>query len=76
MLPPIPVTHLWMQSISNGETAVPRAWTVRNYERLPGHHEAVVLWAMATTMTRRLARRRPAVQPRSVVPDQAMSAPS
>ena len=34
--------------------------TVRDYERLPEHHETMVHWAM--TMTRRLARRRPAVQ--------------
>jgi len=36
--------------------------TVRDYERLPGHHETVVYWAMTITMTRRLARR-PAAQP-------------
>jgi transposase len=28
----------------------------RDYERLPAHHEAMVLWAMITLMTRRLAR--------------------
>ena len=33
--------------------------TVRDYERLPGHHETMVHWAM--TITRRLARRRPAI---------------
>lgn len=32
--------------------------TVRDCERLPGHHEAMVHWAMTITMTRRLARRR------------------
>jgi transposase len=37
--------------------------TVRDYERLPAHHETMVHWAMTITMTRRLARRRPAVQP-------------
>ena len=37
--------------------------TVRDYERLTAHHEAMVYWAMAITMTRRLARQRPAVQP-------------
>jgi transposase len=37
--------------------------TVRDYERLPGHHKTMVHWAMAITMTRRLARQRPAVQP-------------
>ena len=36
--------------------------TVRDYERLPGHHETIVYWAMTITMTRRLARR-PAAQP-------------
>jgi transposase len=35
--------------------------TVRDYERLPAHHEAMVKWAMTAVMTRRLARtRRPA----------------
>jgi putative transposase len=35
--------------------------TVRDYERLPAHHEAAVVWAMITIMTRRLARQhRPA----------------
>ena len=28
----------------------------RDYERLPAHHEAMILWAMITLMTRRLAR--------------------
>ncbi len=31
--------------------------TVRDYERLPEHHQAMVQWAMITIMTRRLARR-------------------
>ena len=30
--------------------------TVRDYERLPAHHEAYVYWAMIMVMTRRLAR--------------------
>jgi len=30
--------------------------TVRDYERLPEHHQAMVQWAMITIMTRRLAR--------------------
>jgi transposase len=48
---------------------LPRRWVVertlawitsyrrcaRDYERLPAHHEAMVLWAMITIMTRRLA---------------------
>jgi transposase len=29
---------------------------VRDYERLPAHHETIVYWAMIITMTRRLAR--------------------
>ena len=35
--------------------------TVRDYERLPAHHETIVYWAMTITMTRRLARRPAAV---------------
>jgi hypothetical protein len=30
--------------------------TVRDYERLPAHHETYVYWAMIIIMTRRLAR--------------------
>jgi transposase len=30
--------------------------TVRDYERLTGHHETIVYWAMIITMSRRLAR--------------------
>lgn len=30
--------------------------TVRDYERLPGHHEAMIQWAMIAIMARRLAR--------------------
>jgi transposase len=38
---------------------------VRDYERLPEHHEAMVKWAMIALMTRRLARtrRRPTTAP-------------
>lgn len=32
--------------------------TVRDYERHPAHHAAMVQWAMVTVMTRRLARHR------------------
>jgi transposase len=32
--------------------------TVRDYERLPAHHAAMVQWAMIIVMTRRLARHR------------------
>jgi transposase len=30
--------------------------TVRDYERLPGHHETMIWWAMIITMSRRLAK--------------------
>lgn len=33
--------------------------TVRDYERLPEHHAAMVQWAMVIVMTRRLARHQP-----------------
>jgi transposase len=38
--------------------------TVRDYERLPAHHAAIVTWAMIAVMTRRLARshRPPSIQ--------------
>jgi transposase len=38
--------------------------TVRDYERLPAHHAAMVTWAMVSVMTRRLARshRPPSIQ--------------
>ena len=39
--------------------------TVRDYERLPAHHETYVYWAMIIVMTRRLARQRTAAQPAS-----------
>jgi transposase len=39
--------------------------TVRDYERLPEHHEAVVYWAMVITMSRRLAHRSQPAQPRA-----------
>jgi putative transposase len=31
--------------------------TVRDYERLPGHHETYLYWSMIMVMTRRLARK-------------------
>jgi transposase len=37
--------------------------TVRDYERLPAHHETYVYWAMIIVMTRRLARQRTTAQP-------------
>ena len=46
--------------------------TVRDYERLPAHHEAAVLWAMITIMTRRLACwHRPARTPTPALPQAA-----
>jgi transposase len=39
--------------------------TVRDYERLPAHHETYVYWAMIIVMTRRLARQSAAAQPRA-----------
>ncbi len=43
--------------------------TVRDYERLPDHHRAMVTWAMIIVMTRRLARRhRPARTPTPALP--------
>jgi putative transposase len=38
--------------------------TVRDYERLPEHHEAMIQWAMIAVMARRLARHHSA-QPRA-----------
>jgi len=35
---------------------------VRDYERLPEHHEAMIKWAMIALMARRLARQAPAAQ--------------
>ncbi len=43
--------------------------TVRDYERLPDHHQAMVTWAMTTVMTRRLARQHhPARTPTPALP--------
>jgi transposase len=33
--------------------------TVRDYERLPAHHETMIYWAMIAVMARRLARHQP-----------------
>jgi putative transposase len=38
--------------------------TIRDYERLPEHHEAMIQWAMIAIMTRRLARHVLPAQPR------------
>jgi transposase len=37
--------------------------TVRDYERLPAHHETYIYWAMIIVMTRRVARQPSAAQP-------------
>ena len=65
-----PVYGLYQRWHARGVTiALPRRWVVertlawitsyrrcaRDYERLPAHHEAMILWAMITLMTRRLA---------------------
>ena len=42
--------------------------TVRDYERLPAHHAAMVQWAMVIIMTRRLARYRRAARQTSLIP--------
>jgi transposase len=39
--------------------------TVRDYERLPAHHETYVYWAMIMIMTRRLARQPTAAKPQA-----------
>ena len=39
--------------------------TVRDYERLPAHHEAYVYWAMIMVMTRRLARQPTPAKPQA-----------
>jgi len=45
--------------------------TVRDYERLPEHHQAMVYWAMITIMGRRLARRH---HPPATAPAPALTA--
>ncbi len=39
--------------------------TVRDYERLPAHHETIVYWSMIIVMSRRLARLPGSHQPRT-----------
>jgi hypothetical protein len=46
--------------------------TVRDYERLPEHHAAMVYWAMIIVMGRRLARHQPAGR---VIPQPARALP-
>jgi transposase len=45
--------------------------TVRDYERRPEHHAAMVQWAMIIVMTRRLARHRPTSRAPSPIMDAA-----
>ena len=39
--------------------------TVRDYERLPAHHETIIYWAMIIVMSRRLAKPSKSHQPRA-----------
>ncbi|WSV43856.1 transposase [Streptomyces sp. NBC_01077] len=62
---------------AQGFVVLPRRWVVertlswicrrrrcvRDYERLPAHHEAMVKWSMIILMTRRLARQQPTRTP-------------
>ena len=62
----------------SGFVVLPRRWVVersfgwlnrhrrlvRDYERLPEHHEAMVLWATTMIMTRQLVRQRSGEPPR------------
>ena len=64
------VTVVKRSDDTRGFVVVPRRWVVertfgwlmrhrrlvRDYERLPEHHEAMVLWATVMIMTRQLAR--------------------
>jgi transposase len=68
---------------TKGFTVLPRRWvvertfawitrfrrTVRDYERLPQHHETMVYWSMITIMARRLARQQ---HPRASAPAPAL----
>jgi hypothetical protein len=62
---------------TTGFTVLPRRWVVertfgwllryrrlvRDYERLPAHHEAMVLWASIAIMTRQLERKNTGTPP-------------
>jgi hypothetical protein len=41
---------------------------VRDYERLPEHHETYLYWSMITVMGRRVARLKPAIIPPTAPP--------
>jgi transposase len=41
---------------------------VRDYERLPEHHETYLYWSMITVMGRRVARQKPTITPPTVPP--------
>ncbi|MDQ3153522.1 MAG: IS5 family transposase [Actinomycetota bacterium] len=71
------VTVVKRSDDTRGFVVVPRRWVVertfgwlmrhrrltRDYERLPEHHEAMVLWATVMIMTRQLARHTTATPP-------------
>ena len=71
------VTVVKRSDDTRGFVVVPRRWVVertfgwlmrhrrlvRDYERLPEHHEAMVLWATVMIMTRQLARHTTGTQP-------------
>jgi hypothetical protein len=71
-VPALTVTVVKRTDDIGGFVVLPRRWVVersfgwlnrhrrlvRDYERLPEHHEATLLWATATIMTRRLVRQR------------------
>lgn len=73
------VTVVKRSDDTKGFVVLPRRWVVertfgwlmrhrrlvRDYERLPAHHEAMVLWATVTIMTRQLARTTSGAPPHS-----------
>jgi len=59
----VSIVGLWELTMASREVVERTlAWitrsrrTVRDYERLPGHHETMIWWAMIITMSRRLAK--------------------
>jgi transposase len=66
----------WQTVYQKGFSVLPRRWAVertlawitahrrlaRDYERDPAHSQAMIRWAAINTMTRRLARGRPATR--------------
>jgi hypothetical protein len=71
------VTIVKRRDNSTGFAVLPRHWVVertfgwllryrrlvRDYERYPEHHEAMVLWATTAIITRQLARHRSSAPP-------------